>query len=309
MLALYDTILALTVLFSLWTETTSLTTVTLVRSETYAAGGNAKQGAMSKPNPDTTTSDIPVIIGGKLRNVTHFIPEARVLVLPRFKLAFCYIEKNACTKFNELFNHINHLHLSPADTCYYRSTVWQFNLSLQNLTREKGWQWAVFLRDPAHRYFSAFASKCLQNEDIGINCLGAVGAYKKRPTETDVSWFDQLTLRNFNNQSALATNPHWANQSDFCGGLGDLSKYDFVGRLEGNVNRQVRKMLQAVGANETEADAFFPRSGAPGGHSSGWFADPSTFLGKPSTMNAIRNIYSLDYAMLGKPLQGQNLAN
>jgi len=130
-------------------------------------------------------------------------------------------------------------------------------------------------------------------------CLLKLLVHTKKAQITLVSWFERLTLHNFKNQDALAANPHWANQGDFCGGLGNLSKYDFVGRLENDMNGQVRKMLHEVGANETEADAFFPESGTIG-HNSSSVVDPNTFLQNVSIMTAIQSMYSRDYDMMAR---------
>lgn len=196
----------------------------------------------------------------------HKNPASRVIVLPEKKLAFCYIEKVACTEFNMLFNTLNNLTTNGTVwngtkyTPWWHSQPWHFGLNLSDLTAENGWKWAVFLRDPASRYVSAWGSKCLQQEDRGRNCV-PFGAW------ANTTWsekqlllsFKNASLLNHHNQSAMALNPHWANQSSFCGGLGDLSKFDMVGRLSGDVNAKVRKMLRMAGANESVADIYFPK--------------------------------------------------
>jgi len=235
-------------------------------------------------------------------------PTSRVLVLPEKKLAFCYIEKVACTEFNMLFNTLNNLTDNGTVwngtkyTTWWHSQPWHFGLNLSDLTAENGWKWAVFLRDPASRYVSAWGSKCLQQEDGGRNCV-PYGAWANTSwsVQQQLLSFQAASVLNHENRSAMALNPHWANQSSFCGGLSDLSKFDMVGRLSGDVNAKVRKMLRIAGANESVADVYFPKNTVKG-HTS--HLSKRTFVTK-STEKLVKAMYEPDFALFESLERGE----
>jgi len=219
-------------------------------------------------------------------------PDSRVLVLPKAKLAFCYIEKNACTEFNGLFNHMNGI---TTGDMWWRSQPMNFGLQVSDLTQANGWKWAVFLRDPASRYLSAWGSKCLQQEDDGINCIpNEAVVHAGWADESKVASFKNAVVWNSVHQESLHMNPHWANQSDFCGGLGDLTSYDMVGILRGDVNGKVRAMLQAVGADYDSVDFFFPPEQVAG-HASNLSKD--VYFSDEQTETIVNNIYRTDKAL------------
>lgn len=247
----------------------------------------------SSPRIQTATHLITV-------DKSDFSPASRVLVLPKQKFAFCYIEKVACTEFNKLFNALNY----PTDdgmvcdgtheTAWFQSQPQNFGIELSEITAENGWKWAVFLREPHSRYLSAWGSKCLQQEDFGINCVPSHAYANMSWTEQQqIEMFRSSTRLNYRNQSAMAANPHWANQSSFCGGLGDLSKFDMVGKLSGDVNSKVHQMLRMAGANESVADVFFPKRRVEG---HGSHLDVKSFFAS-ETSSLIDAMYAPDLAL------------
>lgn len=219
----------------------------------------------------------------------HFVrnPGSRVLVYPEKKLAFCYIEKNACTQFNLLFNHLN-----GKRGKWWISTVDALSLDLANITREKGWKWAVFLRDPLVRYLSAWGSKCWQKEDGGSNCVPR-GDFTKDASLAD---FLAHVSANVEDPSPTAANPHWALQQAFCGGLRNAGGYDFVGHLRGDVNGQVHQMLRMAGAPRGGVEQFFPKGGHRGHHTS---LDPAVYYAGTATVGNVGSLYGPDYSLPG----------
>jgi len=161
-------------------------------------------------------------------------PESRVLVAPKYKLAFCFMEKNACTEFNALFNMLNGINIDNGNKLWWKSTARHQNVSLPDLTAANGWKWGVFLRDPVKRYLSGWASKCFQKEENVWNCRPDVHALvdESMPLDLQVHRFEEATRINYENRSRMTDNPHWAQQTQFCSGIQDLSKFDFVGLLE-----------------------------------------------------------------------------
>eukprot|EP00747_Dinoflagellata_sp_TGD_P105308 gnl/TRDRNA2_/TRDRNA2_169508_c1_seq6.p1 gnl/TRDRNA2_/TRDRNA2_169508_c1~~gnl/TRDRNA2_/TRDRNA2_169508_c1_seq6.p1 ORF type:complete len:367 (+),score=38.09 gnl/TRDRNA2_/TRDRNA2_169508_c1_seq6:50-1150(+) len=201
-------------------------------------------------------------------NGTTFLAEpwSRVIVLPKHKLAFCWIEKNACTEFNKLFNRLNHIH--------GRAQPWQgsrfkrFNLTIEKMSHAEGWKWATFLREPRARYLSAFGSKCVQREENGTRCEPRTAVVEDPTNKTALlAQFEESVRFNLHdNLHRSNLNPHYAEQGKFCGGLRNLG-LDYVGILEGDVHGQVEQMLRSVGFNDTEGvvSKFFPR-GQTAGH-------------------------------------------
>jgi len=227
----------------------------------------------------------------------HFIqyPQSRVLVAPKHKLAFCYIEKNACTEFNFLFDSLN----SIDNDTWWNSTAGYQNISLSSLTAANGWKWGVFLRDPAARYLSAWGSKCWQKEDNGWNCRPNADAlvFVNSSTEVLASSFEQTTRKNHEDRSRLFDNPHWAQQSMFCGGLRDLSRFDFVGLVNKDMNSQVRQMLHQahIWHMDSAVDKYFPKTYVHG-HSS--HLDESLYYRNPETTRLVQEIYQDDYKLI-----------
>jgi len=222
-------------------------------------------------------------------------PQSRVLVAPKHKLAFCYIEKNACTEFNFLFDSLN----SIDNDTWWNSTAGYQNISLSSLTAANGWKWGVFLRDPAARYLSAWGSKCWQKEDNGWNCRPNADAlvFVNSSTEVLASSFEQTTRKNHEDRSRLFDNPHWAQQSMFCGGLRDLSRFDFVGLVNKDMNSQVRQMLHQahIWHMDSAVDKYFPKTYVHG-HSS--HLDESLYYRNPETTRLVQEIYQDDYKLI-----------
>jgi len=216
-------------------------------------------------------------------------PLRHILVYPPKKLAFCFIPKNACTNFNWLFARLNH----NATPTWAVSSLRSFGLTVADVTQERGWKWAVFLRDPLLRYLSAWGSKCFQQEDgPGGNCIP-----RGITSETgSVEDFERHVIAMYRNQSLLATNQHWALQQDFCGGLNNAVGYDFVGQLHGDVNGQVRAMFRKFGVPEDDVDEFFPKHKIAQHKSR---LDPQLYYRSPTISKRVHDMYRKDYDLPG----------
>eukprot|EP00746_Dinoflagellata_sp_MGD_P162500 gnl/MRDRNA2_/MRDRNA2_90089_c0_seq1.p1 gnl/MRDRNA2_/MRDRNA2_90089_c0~~gnl/MRDRNA2_/MRDRNA2_90089_c0_seq1.p1 ORF type:complete len:324 (+),score=50.54 gnl/MRDRNA2_/MRDRNA2_90089_c0_seq1:152-1123(+) len=228
-------------------------------------------------------------------NTDEFLqrPDTRVIVLPKYKLAFCWIEKNACTEFNQLFNMVNGVSGS-----WGKSSPKNFKLQVKDLTRENGWKWSTFLRDPVHRYASAFVSKCVQKEDKGDACEprnAAVGNAKLKKVIEQFTYSIKANL----NRTAAKRNPHYGNQIDFCGGVQNID-FDFVGLLEGNVHEQVVRMLEKAHVPDAKhlAEILFPASGAVHGHHS--TVDAHKLYKYKSSLHGVKAMYEQDIAYINK---------
>jgi len=227
-------------------------------------------------------------------------PQSRVLVAPKYKLAFCYVEKNACLSFNYLFNSLNGIQeYEDVLQTWWKSNAANQNISLDELTTANGWKWGVFLRDPAKRYLSAWGSKCLKKEENGWNCRPDAKALLDDTSSVNlqVSSFEEATRRNHEFQSRLFENPHWAKQSQFCQGFHDLSRFDFVGLLNNDMNSQVRRMLHKAHISDRDylVDKYFPLERIHG-HSSN--LNESLFFRSAETIRLVHDIYREDYEMI-----------
>jgi hypothetical protein len=125
----------------------------------------------------------------------------RFIVIPEYKLLFCYIEKVGCSMFNHLFRMLRMVHpeiswkelLYQANGTWFRNTPQHFNLTKDDLAQlliHPNWTKALFFRAPAPRFLSAYQSKCVVQEDYGFHCDKAFR--KRRPTSPPL-WSNKNT--------------------------------------------------------------------------------------------------------------------
>lgn len=228
--------------------------------------------------------------------------ENRLLVLPEQKFAFCWIGKNAGTQFNFLMNSIVGKYAAHP----HFVTSWFFNksMSFNEINKKNGWKTAIFVRDPAERFLSAWRSKCVQWEDQGRHCLG--GRAKVAPEEA-VKKFEHAVKHDLKEYMRLSDkyghfNSHFDPQSKFCGRQ-SLDSYDFVGRLTGdhkNVQSQVNDMLANYANIKPSSKAWeelrrvFPTASSAG-HQTGSVSAMDTFYRDPAVYKAVVHAYSADY--------------
>lgn len=243
----------------------------------------------------------------------------RPLVVPRLKLAFCSIPKIASTNFKDLINGLNRLNTTQgfgiAD--YFASEPAALNVSTADMTRENGWRFAAFTRDPLQRYLSAWGSTCLQSDGGDVKhpqeCCGTF-LWNHAPPQHLVQSFEARA-----GYDAIAGLPqeeeHWASQVQVLWHCGwELFKpetLDFRGNLSAGAARaQVEAMLRLAGADEEDlklAGALFGE-GAGKGSRSFFFKDarsrkllrewPEAFYRSRLVVEAVKHIYSADFALL-----------
>mmetsp|Transcript_37605 Transcript_37605/g.105665 ORF Transcript_37605/g.105665 Transcript_37605/m.105665 type:complete len:355 (-) Transcript_37605:155-1219(-) len=237
--------------------------------------------------------------------------ENRMLIAKKNKFAFCYIEKNACTQFNKLFNALNGYGFDPHDD----NPFWKSNSDSKderirshfrkNISKANGWKMAIFLRDPAERFLSAWLSKCDAWEYGGIDCLGprVTGLPESKKVELFEKTVIELLPKYMARMRANGTyNAHYDPQHLFCGGR-HLDEYDFVGRLSGSpkfISSQVEDMLQhqaGIGTSSelmTFAHKLFPAS-TKAGHSTDTTNVLRTFYRNATVYQAVLDQYAQDY--------------
>jgi len=229
------------------------------------------------------------------------------ILIPRLKLAFCYIPKIACTQFKDLFNTVNDLNASLGWSGFWQASMSPaLGINMSNVTRANGWRFAAFTRDPLERYFSTYGSTCVERDTGGF--------------DHDLECCGKLVDRN-TSQRALAANfalralsdaalglpyeeQHWQPQVQLLWNCGwerfSPDRLDFRGNMSaGGMNRQVKEMLRMVNATEDDmktVDRFFPE-GRREGRTNPIKGDAKDFYAQ-DTIDAVKFVYAADYALL-----------
>ena len=186
-----------------------------------------------------------------------------LLLAPERKVAICAIEKNGWTIMSplmSLMNSVNLTHRLPSRTmCAYhnRNCPAAFGHEWRNTSRLKGifddpeWRTAVVLREPMERYISGYNSKC--NHSIASDRGGPKTCeHLLRIAAPDVhlnSVAHRLTAPQI--WARGITNPHWAPQHTFCGGLTNKSLRRYTSVIP---YRNIRSGLAAVLAGRLPLD-------------------------------------------------------
>lgn len=209
----------------------------------------------------------------------------RLMVVPEYKLLFCYVEKVGCSMFNQLLRllRLYHPSVSPeerewlAQSHFGRANPDHFNLTLRDLTRlvnDDTWTKAVFFRDPADRFLSGFKSKCGQaDSDGGRHCRQTFGQTfsskgEPRPILGGDVWSFHQTIELAKNASMRTFgNPHFKPAARFCGGLGaSIDHYSFVHLLDKKtVATHIRTLLNHLGVESNLAEGLLKRVVKTGG--------------------------------------------
>jgi len=227
------------------------------------------------------------------------------LVMPEKKLAFCYFAKVACKQMTALFNDVN-----GRGHGFQESTYLSMDVNWTEVSRENGWKFAFFTRDPLERYLSAYGSKCMITaqgvlEEGGSNCFGDV-LRQVEPLDKMIGAFQERAA--FDSERGLANwNEHWRSQLHILKECGldkfDPAKIEFQGNLQHDANFQVKAMLDMVGvANSSHyADKYFPTS-AVAGHMSQSHSRVADFYSKPETVRTVMKLFEEDYDVFKLPV-------
>jgi hypothetical protein len=196
----------------------------------------------------------------------------RFIVVPEYKLLFCYVEKVGCAMFNLLFRLLRLLHPSMTTTeaprlvaangaVWYTNSPTHFHIdraTLQDMLQSNNWTKAVFYRDPVARFVSAFRSKCEQGHDYDgpVNCAEAFG--NEITVLPDALYQMATTVGGGRHDGRIVANAHFTPMGRFCGGLDrTLPYYDVVEPLDpSTVGSVVTELLLRVGVDEATAHAL-----------------------------------------------------
>jgi len=189
----------------------------------------------------------------------------RFLILPEYKLMFCYIEKVACKSFNTLIQDIRR----PYDKSMNKEKPWWLNnpdnyglkkADLEKILADPSWHKAVFFRDPLWRFLSAYKSKCEEyHQDGEQHCREHFGKFP-------ISFPNALQVLGEWNESR-PLDVHFERQTNFCGGVANtIEYYDTVEDLDPETSQEkVAKLLHKIGINPEDVTNFtktFPKKDA-----------------------------------------------
>lgn len=256
----------------------------------------------------------------------------RLAVFPDNKLAFCLIEKVANTAFSKIFSTIPKSNSTIKSTKRYN--MWQRHCPLvygysshdiANIYRNTSWTKAVFYRDPISRFISACDHDDATDKDGKRLCRTVFGTEK--PT------FEQAIRKILYKGMKPFRDPHFARQSDFCGGLVDsLQFYDEMHLLQPHTTREHfleilhKAHVELTDKLMTKLDLFIPEVS----YSAERFSVNASHLGNEHFTNsadedmqlkyltddcyirALVDYYKLDYELFGlrfAPYVEQALAN
>jgi len=240
--------------------------------------GRSKEGLSRDPSDPQPQRNEVSLQNMRLHN--------RIMVIPEYKLLFCYIEKVGCSMFNQFFRllRIYHPSVSPeerawlAQSHFGRANPTHFNMTLKDLKvliNDDQWTKAVFFRDPADRFLSGFKSKCGgADSDGGRHCRLAFGETpnpkggKPRPIldGSPVSFHHSIEIA-LNRTRKVFGNPHFKASAHFCGGLGQtIDHYSFVHKLEKQtVSKHLTTLMNHLGVDRNLTEGLLERAVKTGG--------------------------------------------
>jgi len=238
----------------------------------------------------------------------------RFIVVPEHNLLFCYMEKNACTNFNDLFRFLR-ARYDPDQASgprWFRNTPEVHGYTqemLEGILVNKTWHKSVFFRDPIERFAAAYESKC-----TGVDKTIVKDHCKIQFGKTELPFPDAVKqVRDFDAEGVRddgSFDPHWKRQVDFCGGLSNtLHHYDTIEELDRKTAHQkVAQVLEAVGVDARSVPHFeelFPPSDDDTWrgekHNTGTSDELTHYFppDKPWLKNVIQKHYSPDFDAFG----------
>lgn len=165
----------------------------------------------------------------------------RIEIVPEYKLVFCTIEKVGLRMFKSIMQFLRGKKKAKNQTRQY----------LEDLLTDPEWTKAVFFRDPATRFLSAFRSKCVApREEGGTTCKRM---FPQVDSLTNFTFDDAIDLVAADPSFVQHINFHNIPHVNHCGGLSNtLPYYDFVDQITENTSvYTIGRLLNRVGVNKT----------------------------------------------------------
>mmetsp|Transcript_22580 Transcript_22580/g.38232 ORF Transcript_22580/g.38232 Transcript_22580/m.38232 type:complete len:288 (+) Transcript_22580:134-997(+) len=180
-----------------------------------------------------------------------------LILVPKYKLAFCIIPKCGSTMMNEVMSLLS----TYAETkCSVATWRWSSPECLgmdiddvrEHVYLNSSWHKAIFYRNPIVRFESAFTSKCVPGHDPPRNsvkhCMRAFGGWNI----TLAHAMDKL------NTTKKMRDIHFIPQSDYCGNLTSyIGYYDSVMDLDRVQREEVLRLFHDRGVTAADAPKVF----------------------------------------------------
>lgn len=192
----------------------------------------------------------------------------RLIILPQYNLLFCYVEKVACTSFNDVFSQLRMRFDKTAVRTegpegWLQGSLYTLGIGKEQIEAmmvNKSWHKAIFYRDPVERFVSAFRSKCEGADGDGDYFCSQAFDSKYSTFHEAV---DKLFAKRHEPWWNETVNEHFKRQSSFCGGLHNtIQYYDVVERLDVDTARdKTINLLNKIGADHRwiqDFDKMFP---------------------------------------------------
>jgi len=181
-----------------------------------------------------------------------------LFVDPDLKFAFCPIEKDACSYFDQTMTRMLTRNTSyaipmemPADfsKIYSVGAIAQNRFGLDGIKQvfaDPDATRAVFVRDPLHRFLSAFLNKCIHpsREEVqgesGMLSMQNCPMYKPGIVFKDVvEWALQTDMKD--------VNPHWKLQAYHCHLHKYIQSYNVIGVVSESLSRDAMCLFEKAG--------------------------------------------------------------
>jgi hypothetical protein len=185
-----------------------------------------------------------------------------LFVDPELKFAFCPIEKDACSYFDQVMTRMLTRNTSyalpmlmPEDftKIYSAGSISQKQFGIEGIKKvfkDPEATRAVFVRDPLHRFLSAYLNKCLHptpEEAAGVGTgnepMRNCPMYKKGVVFKDaIDWALQKDMKD--------VNPHWKLQAYHCNLEKYIQSYNVIGVLSGSLSGDAKCLFEKAGLGD-----------------------------------------------------------
>ena len=240
------------------------------------------------------------------------------IVIPEYKLLFCYIEKVGCTSFNHLFVNLRNKTWGSKDGGWYSNSPQALGLTqldIQGMVGNPEWEKAVFYRHPLDRFLSAYKSKCEEGPhrdgDGSTHCqqaLGVSGLALQNKTAAFQTVVNRIKTMD-NPYKKQNMDPHWAPQSEFCGGI--TKNIQFYQTIEffqpATLRHKTIKLLNKVGVKNPSAIPHFEETFSLNPHEkqrqTGAADAANEYFSNKKVAEDIIKFYLPDYLLFGIPIR------
>mmetsp|Transcript_54422 Transcript_54422/g.100129 ORF Transcript_54422/g.100129 Transcript_54422/m.100129 type:complete len:414 (-) Transcript_54422:101-1342(-) len=234
---------------------------------------------------------------------------AGLYVNPEAKVAFCLIEKNACSQWINLFNRLEHKNnldifdsLGDATNYSLRTGTYTDAKAAETFQNPSATR-AVFVRDPLERFLSAFLDKCASNNCQNPFCQMRDPSLSGQPIafKQAVTWLLQLKdLAAAETQGKI--DGHFRPQAKHCELDQRINEYNVIGYLKpDSLTTAASCLIERAGLqrfnviSNKDSRPLFREASAP---------KTVEFLKRfytPEAARAVYDAYALDYKTFNIP--------